>query len=82
MMQFDVNVNLTLEMADTDWKSLVDSYVDDEALDQDQARLEAEEEALYELQNDLEGVEVDTYYGRAWVAWADEVRPLYTLLNQ
>lgn len=53
-MQFDVNINATLEVDDEDWKDLVNAYDGEE------------DEALQELAYDLESSAMDSIYGSVW----------------
>lgn len=83
-MQFDVNINATLDVDEDTWNDLVDVYRqyadwDDADLEAEgvseadvQADIEqAEDQAEADICSDLDGYDISSQYGNGWVCSAD-----------
>ena len=65
-MQIDVNVNMTFEVDEDEWND----YLEMEKEDNPKAK---EKDILFSFVTDgLEGEEVQTYQGRAWICAVDK----------
>lgn len=70
-MKIDVDVNMTLEVEESDWEDFLEQYAEEDE-DGELIPVEDPEQYLDEFVDEvLNGEEVSTYYGRAWVCSVD-----------
>ncbi len=72
-IQFDVTINATLEVDRAYHEAAIQEvmYWDDSDLSEAKKYEDAEEEVVRMYQEDLEGQDVDTVNGRAWVCFVE-----------